>query len=244
MERGDRMIEYRSVQKVYKNNDIAIKNASFKIEKGEFVFLVGPSGAGKTTLLKMMYKEEKPTNGSIILFGQDIGEIKTKIVRRNVGVVFQDFSLLPNKTAYENVAFALECVGKNPFYVKREAKRALERLGIHQGLYKKKPDQLSGGEQQRVAIARAIVNNPQILVCDEPTGNLDDENATILMRYLDELNQKGTTIIMSTHNKEIVKQMNKRVLYVEEGRVSNQQHQNYFDLSKYEDESGVVIHRG
>lgn len=238
------MIEFRSVQKIYKGKDIAIKNASFRIEKGEFVFLVGPSGAGKTTLLKMLYKEEKPSNGHVLVFGNDTAAIKTKTLRRNLGVVYQDFSLLENKTAFENVAFALECVGKNPFLIRREAKKALERLGIHKKLYKKKPDELSGGQQQRVAIARAIVNNPQILICDEPTGNLDDENATILMRYLEELNKRGTTIVMSTHNREIVKQMNKKVFYVEDGRVSTRQEEVHFDLAKYEDTEGVIIQRG
>lgn len=212
-----KMIEFRSVQKIYKDdNHVAIKEASFKIERGEFVFFVGPSGAGKSSLLKMVYKEEMPTNGQLLVFGRDTKKIKTTHLRRRVGVVFQDFELLKKKTAYENVAYALECLGESPLKIKKRAMAALEKMGIaeHADRY---PHQMSGGQQQRIVIARAIVNEPEIIVCDEPTGNLDPESADIVMKYLEDLNASGGTILMSTHNTQIVEKMNKRVIYVEDG---------------------------
>lgn len=209
------MIEFRSVQKIYKQDKhVAIKNASFKIEKGEFVFFVGPSGAGKSSLLKMVYKEEMPTNGEVLVFGKNTKKIKTTHLRRSVGVVFQDFELLTNKTTYENVAYALECLGENPFKIKEKVMAALKKMGIEEHA-NRKPNQMSGGQQQRIVIARAIVNNPEILICDEPTGNLDPESAEIVMHYLEELNKSGATVLMSTHNMQIVEKMDKRVIHVE-----------------------------
>lgn len=217
------MIEFRSVRKTYHdNNNIAIKDASFKIERGEFAFLVGPSGAGKSTILKMIYKAELPTDGNVMIFQRDTRNIKTKILRRHVGVVFQDYQLLPNKTTYENVSYVLEALGKNPFKIKKITMEALDRMGIaHKA--KHYPSQMSGGEQQRIAIARAIVNNPEILVCDEPTGNLDPETSWEIMNYIEELNKNGSTIIMSTHNMGIVEQMQKRVIQVKDGIVRIEQ---------------------
>jgi cell division transport system ATP-binding protein len=213
------MIEFQGVQKIY-NRKVAIKSANFKVDEGEFVFLAGPSGAGKSTILKMLYKAEKPNSGTIMIYNRNIKKIRTKILRRNVGVVFQDFelSLLKNKTAFENVAYVLESLGKNPFQIKKQTAKALERLGI---LDKSKqyPNELSGGEKQRVAIARAIVNKPDIIVCDEPTGNLDSENEAIVMHYLNELNAEGKTIIMTTHNETILKEERKRILWVDDGRI-------------------------
>lgn len=218
------MIEFRSVQKAYdKKNDI-VSDASFKIDQGEFVFLVGPSGAGKSTLLKMLYKEEKPTSGTIMVFHKNVKKIRRTKLRRNVGIVFQDFetSLLKNKTAFENVAYVLESQGKSPLATKKKAMEALDKMGI---LDKAKhyPYQLSGGEKQRVAIARAIVNSPSILICDEPTGNLDPENAEVVMQYLNQLNKEGTTIVMTTHNFYILERENKRTLMVEDGKVKEKE---------------------
>jgi cell division transport system ATP-binding protein len=199
------MIEFRGVQKIYDNKSVAIQDASFKIEQKDFVFFVGPSGAGKSTLLKMVYKAEAPTGGDLLVFGEDVKRIKTKILRRHIGIVFQNYQLLQNKTAYENVAYVMEALGKNPFVTKRATMEALTRLGIdHQ--VAKYPQQLSGGEQQRVAIARAMVNRPQILICDEPTGSVDPENAD------------GATILMATHNLNIVERMKKKIVLVEDGR--------------------------
>ena len=218
------MIEFRNVKKNYQRKEIAIEHASFKIDEGEFVFLVGPSGAGKSTLLKMMYKEEKPTNGKIFMFGKDITHMSVPKLRRNLGIVLQDFhsSLLVRKTAYENVAFVLKQRGKSPKKVKEETVKALEKLGLGDKMHKF-PHQLSGGEQQRVAIARAIVNNPHIILCDEPLGDLDSENARNVMHYLNLLNQEGATVVMSTHNEEIVKAEQKRILAVHNGVVQTEE---------------------
>jgi len=230
------VIEFRSVQKIYKeDHHVAVKEASFKVEKGEFVFFVGPSGAGKSSLLKMIYKEEMPTNGQILVFGKDVKRFKTTKLRRNVGVVFQDFELLKNKTAYENVAYALECLGESPFKIKKKAMTALERMGIEEHA-KRYPHQMSGGQQQRIVIARAIVNEPKILVCDEPTGNLDFESAETVMYYLNELNQSGSTILMSTHNMHIVNKMNKRIMIVEDGVVKTENEETKFNVTNFIEE--------
>lgn len=214
------MIEFKDVEKKYNKNNDVVKDVSFKINKGEFVFLVGQSGAGKSTILKMLYKAEKATKGQIKIFNKDIKKIRRTKLRKNVGIVFQDFeaSLLKNKTAYENVAYVLESQGQNPFKVKQKAKSALEKMGVLD-IMKHYPHELSGGEKQRVAIARAIVNNPDILICDEPTGNLDPENADIVMNYLNQLNREGSTIIMTTHNTHILEKEKKRTLVVADGIV-------------------------
>lgn len=227
------MIEYRGIEKFYPNSNIhAIKDASFKIEKGEFVFFMGRSGAGKTTLLKMLYKAEKASSGTIMVFGKDIKKISKTTLRRNIGVVFQTFELLENKTALENVSYVLECYG----YSTRKAKKlALETFGMLglKGKEKQYPHQMSGGERQRVAIARAMVNNPQILICDEPTGNLDEENAQNVMHYLKEINERGTTVLMATHNKEIVREMKKRIIYVQDGYIIDKTYKNNVSLSNF-----------
>lgn len=214
------MISFQNVKKVYpKNKDAALKGVSFNISKGEFVFLTGVSGSGKTTLLKMLYKAEKPTSGTIVIFDKNIERIKKKKLRRRMGIVFQDFQLLKDKTVYDNVAYPLACLGVNPFKVKRETLNALETLNIRE-LAKKYPDELSGGQQQRVAIARAMVNKPELLICDEPTGNLDSENAWIIMNHLKELNETGMTILMTTHNEEILtKENERRVINLSKGLI-------------------------
>jgi cell division transport system ATP-binding protein len=209
------------VDKEYNNGVKALSNINLSIEKGEFVFLVGPSGAGKSTLIKLILKEENPTSGRIYLNNKDITHVKNRkipYIRRNVGVVFQDFRLLPNKTVYENIAFAMEIIGAHPKEIRKNVPTILSMVNLSKkaDCY---PDQLSGGEHQRVAIARAIVNNPPILIADEPTGNLDPETAWGIMKLLRDINRRGTTILMATHAKEIVDAMQKRVIEIEKGMI-------------------------
>ncbi|WP_044747610.1 cell division ATP-binding protein FtsE [Bacillus alveayuensis] len=215
------MIEMKDVYKTYPNGVLAINGISVKINQGEFVYIVGPSGSGKSTFIKMMYREEKPTKGSIVINGVSLENLKEQEVpflRRKMGVVFQDFKLLPKLTVYENVAFALEVIGEPPRNIK---KRVLDVLDLVQLKHKARffPDELSGGEQQRVSIARSIVNNPSVVIADEPTGNLDPETSWEIMRLLEEINQRGTTILMATHNKEIVNTIRKRVIAIEDGKI-------------------------
>ncbi|WP_243388274.1 cell division ATP-binding protein FtsE [Bacillus kexueae] len=215
------MIEMKDVYKTYPNGVLAVNGINVKINQGEFVYVVGPSGAGKSTFIKMMYREEKPSKGSIVINGVTLEQLKEKDVpyfRRKIGVVFQDFKLLPKLTVYENVAFALEVIGENPKNIK---KRVLDVLDLVQLKHKARffPDELSGGEQQRVSIARSIVNNPNLVIADEPTGNLDPDTSWEIMRILEEINHRGTTILMATHNKEIVNTIRKRVIAIEDGKI-------------------------
>ncbi|HHV74368.1 MAG TPA: cell division ATP-binding protein FtsE [Thermoanaerobacterium sp.] len=215
------MIKFVGVSKKYKNDIIAVSNINFTIDNGEFVFLVGPSGAGKSTILKLLLREESPTTGSIFVDKKDITKLKRKEVpylRRNIGVVFQDFKLLPNKTVYENIAFALQIVEAEPKYIRRRVPMVLSLVGLSERA-NSYPQQLSGGEQQRVSIARAIVNEPSILVADEPTGNLDPDTSWEIVKLLSEINKRGTTVIMSTHAKDIVDSMKKRVIALEKGNI-------------------------
>ncbi len=215
------MIEFVNVSKEYDNNVKALLNIDLKINKGEFVFLVGSSGAGKSTLIKLLLKEEQPTGGKIILNDMDITKVKNRripYIRRNVGVVFQDFRLLPNKTVYENVAFAMEIIGANPREVRRKVPMILSMVDLSKKA-SSFPDQLSGGERQRVSIARAIVNSPPVLIADEPTGNLDPDTAWEIMKVLSEINGRGTTVLMATHAKDIVNNMKKRVIEIHEGKI-------------------------
>lgn len=212
----------KDIWKTYNNGIKAINGIDIKIGKGEFVYIVGPSGAGKSTFMRMMYREEVPTSGTIIINGKDVGKMKNKHVpklRREIGVVFQDFKLLPKLTVYENVAFALEVIEESKASTR---KRVMEVLSLVNLKNKARflPDELSGGEQQRVSIARAIVNNPSILLTDEPTGNLDPETAWGIMDLLDQINNRGTTVIMATHNKDIVNTFRKRVIAIDGGLVT------------------------
>lgn len=228
------MIELKNVSKVYKNNHIALSNVSLKIQKGEFVFLVGPSGAGKSTILKLLMKEIEPTNGEIIVNKVDITKLKRKEVpfyRRSLGVVFQDFRLLPDKTVYENVAFAMQIIEAGHRDIKKRVPQVLDMVGLY-SKQKNYPNQLSGGEQQRVALARAIVNNPKLLICDEPTGNLDPDTALDIMSLIDDINKSGTTILMATHAKDLVDKMKKRVIAIEKGVVARDQQRGVYG---YED---------
>lgn len=215
------MIKLMNVSKEYENNVKALININLEIHKGEFVFLVGSSGAGKSTLIKLLLKEEEPTEGKIILKDMDITKTKNRrvpFIRRNIGVVFQDFRLLPNKTVYENVAFAMEIIGSHPKEIRRRVPMVLSMVDLSRKA-SNFPDQLSGGEHQRVSIARAIVNSPPVLIADEPTGNLDPETAKEIMRVLSEINGRGTTILMATHAKDIVNNMKKRVIEIHDGRL-------------------------
>ena len=216
------LINLHDVSKKYKNGVNAIYDIDLKIKKGEFVFIIGGSGSGKSTLIKMLYREEKPTKGEINIAGINVAKLwngRVYKLRRRLGIVFQDYRLLPKLTVYENVAFALEAIGENHSEIRVKTLKALEQVGL-KGKIRMYPDQLSGGEQQRVAIARAIVNNPKILLCDEPTGNLDPEMSVEIVEVLDEINKSmGTTIIMATHDKAIVDKFKKRVIALKEGRI-------------------------
>lgn len=215
------LIRLMNVKKTYKTGVTAIQQMNLAIQKGDFVFLIGSTGCGKSTLVKMLYREEKPTSGQIIVGGIDVGKLRNGKVyklRRKIGVVFQDFKLLPKSTVYENVAFALEVFGLPKDEIHSKVIKVLELVGLKHRI-KNYPRQLSGGEQQRVAIARAIVNGPKLLICDEPTGNLDPSTSMEIMEVLDQINQLGTTIIMVTHDINIVKNMKKRTIKLESGRI-------------------------
>lgn len=215
------MIEMDQVYKKYPNGVVAANGISVKIEQGEFVYVVGPSGAGKSTFIKMMYREEKPTKGTIMINGINLGKLKESkvpLLRRQLGVVFQDFKLLPTLTVYENVAFALEVIEEHPRYIK---KRVMETLDLVKLKHKARmlPTELSGGEQQRVSIARSIVNSPKVVIADEPTGNLDPETSWEIMKIFEEINTRGTTIVMATHNRDIVNNIRHRVIAIENGQI-------------------------
>ncbi len=215
------MIELHNVTKTYLKGVQALVNINLKIEKEEFIFLVGPSGAGKTTCVKLILKEEEPTGGSIFIDGQDMTKLSRRKVpyhRRNIGVVFQDFRLLPNKTVYENVAFAMQIIESTSKDIRRRVPMVLGMVGLSDKAASY-PYQLSGGEKQRTSIARAIVNNPSILIADEPTGNLDPETAWEIMKVLKQINRRGTTVIMATHARNIVDKMQQRVVALEKGRI-------------------------
>ncbi len=215
-----RFIEIKNCYKVYRNGVTAIADLTLNITKGEFVFVIGASGSGKSTLIKMLYREEKPTKGTVLLGGINVGKLRNGTVyklRRKLGIVFQDFKLLPKLTVYENVAFALECIGLKDKEIRPKVIKALAHVGLKDKI-RSFPNELSGGEQQRVCIARAIVNNPKLLICDEPTGNLDPKTSKEIMQVLDTINKDlGTTIIMATHDKEIVNRMKKRVIVLDNG---------------------------
>lgn len=215
-----KFIELKNVSKVYRNGVTALANVSVEIDKGEFVFVIGLTASGKSTFIKTLYREEKPSSGTVMVGGLNVGKIRNRRVyklRRKIGIVFQDFKLLPKLTVYENVAFALECVGMKEKEIRPMVMSALERVGLKHKV-RAFPGELSGGEQQRVCIARAIVNRPKLLICDEPTGNLDPETSKEIMKVIEGINKDlGTTIIMATHDKDIVNRMKKRVLLIEHG---------------------------
>jgi cell division transport system ATP-binding protein len=228
------MIEMQDVWKQYPNGTMALSGISVHINKGEFVYVVGPSGAGKSTFIKLMYREERPTKGQIFVNGFNIERLKNRkipFLRRHIGVVFQDFKLLPKLTAYENVAFALEVIGAPQRQIRRRVPEALEWVGLADKA-DVLPTQLSGGEQQRVAVARALVNNPSVIIADEPTGNLDPETSWGIMNLFQRINDRGTTVVMATHNKDIVNSMRKRVIAIENGRITRDEQKGLYE---YED---------
>lgn len=215
------MIEMQDVYKVYPNGTPALNGISVKIDKGEFVYVVGPSGAGKSTFIKLMYRETRPTKGHIFVNGFNIERLKNRkvpLLRRNIGVVFQDFKLLPKLSAYDNVAFALEVIGSSHRHMKRRVSEAMSWVGLEDKM-NMLPSQLSGGEQQRVAVARSLVNNPAVIIADEPTGNLDPDTSWDIMKLFQRINDRGTTIVMATHNREIVNTLRKRVIAIERGQI-------------------------
>jgi cell division transport system ATP-binding protein len=215
------MIELHNVTVAYRNDAVALSHINLCVEKGEFVFVVGPTGAGKSTFLKLLYREERPTEGRVVIVGRDLRTLRAGEIpffRRQLGIVFQDFGLLPNKTAYENVAFALQVIGADRHTVRRKVPQVLEMVGMAH-----RPDafphQLSGGEQQRIAIARALVNDPPLLLADEPTGNLDPETSLGIVELLNHINVRGTTVLVATHDSAIVDKMQKRVIAFARGVV-------------------------
>jgi len=215
------MIYFDRVSKIYADNAIALEDVSFSVEPGEFISLVGHSGAGKTTLIKMLLAEEKPTGGAVFFESINVHELplnKINDLRRKMGTVFQDFRLLPNKTAYENVAFAMEAAGRSEQEIHSDVPHVLELVDLASKA-NNFPDELSGGEQQRVAIARAIVNQPDVIIADEPTGNLDPANTFEVVQILKKINDLGTTIILTTHNKGVIDSLKKRVITMDRGKV-------------------------
>lgn len=215
------LIRMKNVKKTYKNGTTALYDLTLNIQKGEFVFIIGHTGCGKSTLVKMLYREERPDHGSINVGGIEVTKLRNGKVyklRRKIGVVFQDFKLLPKLTVYENVAFALEIFGTPKKEIHEKVVKVLDLVGL-KGKARNYPTELSGGEQQRVAIARAIVNGPKLLICDEPTGNLDENTSMEIMKVLEEVNKMGTTIIMVTHDTDIVDTMKKRVILLDTGRI-------------------------
>ena len=216
------MIHLAGISKIYDNGCVALSNVTVSIPKGDFVFVVGPSGAGKSTFIKLIFREEFPTEGELVVNGRNVGELEPSEVpylRRSLGIVFQDYRLLPNKTVYENVAFAMQVIECSHREIKKRVTHVLDLVGLRHktGSY---PGELSGGEQQRIAIARAIVNNPVVVIADEPTGNLDPETSWEIMKIFTRINKGGTTIVMATHDKSVVDAMKKRVIAIENGVIA------------------------
>jgi cell division transport system ATP-binding protein len=215
------MIVFEGVQKIYEPHVIALDAVSFTIDKGEFVFVVGASGSGKSTVVRLLLKEIEPTQGRIIVGGRDLGRLKRSkvpLLRRNLGCVFQDFKLLPNRTAAENIGYALRVQGESSSQIRKKVPEVMNLVGLAHKM-NSRPEELSGGEQQRVSIARAFVNHPPLLVCDEPTGNLDPDTSVGIMQLLYRINRSGTTILMVTHDREMVDKMRKRVIALDDGRL-------------------------
>lgn len=226
------MIEIKNLTKTYEKSSRALKNVNITIEDGEFVFVTGRSGSGKSTLMKILLKEVEPTSGRVIVNDMDLGKMPRSYIpkyRRRLGVVFQDFRLLKDKTVYENVAFAQRVIGVSSRRIRESVPQMLKMVGLS-SKYKSFPRQLSGGEQQRVAIARALINKPEVLLADEPTGNLDPQNAMEIMRLLDEINRQGTTVIVVTHSRDLVNTMQKRVITIEKGVVVSDEEESGYRL--------------
>jgi cell division transport system ATP-binding protein len=219
---GAAMIVFEDVRKVYEPHVTALDGVSFTIDKGEFVFVVGASGSGKSTIIRLLLKEIEPTNGRIIVGGRDLTRLKRSkvpLLRRNLGCVFQDFKLLPNRTASENIAYALKVQGQPTSEIRKKVPEVMNMVGLAHKM-NSRPDELSGGEQQRVSIARAVVNHPPLLICDEPTGNLDPDTSVGIMQLLYTINRSGTTVLMVTHDREMVDKMRRRVIALDKGKLA------------------------
>lgn len=237
------MIEFNRVSMTYQTGTNALKDVSFTIQDGEFVFIIGRSGAGKSTLIKLLTCQEKPTSGEVLIDQFDIARIRRNLVpylRRNIGMVFQDFRLIDTKTVYENVAFAMEIIGMPRRTIRRRVPIVLSIVGLREKM-KARPRELSGGEQQRVAIARAMVNNPMLILADEPTGNLDPANSEALMALLEEINRSGTTIIICTHDRDLVDRMQKRVIEISDGYLVRDDCQSGYARQEVDCPAGKVI---
>jgi cell division transport system ATP-binding protein len=222
---GPSMISLKGVSKYYIPDKPALDNVDVDIGSGEFVFIVGHSGSGKSTFIRMLLRELTPTRGQIVVAGQDLGKMKNwkvPYLRRNIGCVFQDFKLLPNKTSFENVAFALEVIGKSKHVIRTQVPEVLRLVGLEDKI-DNYPDELSGGEQQRVSIARAFVNRPPLLLCDEPTGNLDPQTSLGIMKLLERINKTGTTVLVATHDRDMVDNMRRRVIALDNGKIIRDQ---------------------
>ena len=227
-------IRIEDVEKTYPTGVTAVYGLNLKIKKGDFVFIIGASGSGKSTLMKMLYREEKPTHGSIVIGGVEVNKLRNRKVyklRRKIGIVFQDFKLLPKMTVFENVAFVLEMFGCDKKEVREKTLKALDLVGLKEKV-KSYPHELSGGEQQRVAIARAIVNAPKLVICDEPTGNLDPDTSIEIMRVLETINNLGTTVIVVTHDRDIVNKMKKRVILLDKGKLKKDFEKGTYDKNE------------
>ena len=218
---GVPVVELREVTKVYEGGAVGLDRATLKIGRGEFVFLVGPTGCGKSTCIRLLLKELEPSQGAVLIAGRDLNDIPRKrvpLLRRNIGTVFQDFKLLPNRTVYDNVAYSLQVIGESRQDIRRKVPDILRLVGLSTKLHNY-PDELSGGEEQRVSIARAFVNHPPLLLADEPTGNLDPETSIGIMQLIYRINRTGTTVVVATHDKEMVDKMRRRVIELREGRI-------------------------
>lgn len=229
------IIELKNISKTYSEGVDALDNVSFSIKKGEFVFIVGPSGSGKSTLIKLLLKEIEPTEGTIKVLGKDCSKLKRRHIpryRRNIGVVFQDFRLLNDRSVFENVALAQRVIGVPKWKIEGNVSSMLSMVGLNER-FMTNPKELSGGEQQRVAMARALVNRPAILLADEPTGNLDPKNAWSIMELLEEVNKLGTTVIVVTHNPEVVDMMQKRVIAMQDGRLTHDESKGGYAYERY-----------
>ena len=225
------MIVFENVSKIYDGEVVGLREVSLHIPKGEFVFLVGPSGSGKSTLIRLVLKELDPTQGRILVAGRNLNTLrrsKVPLLRRNIGCVFQDFKLLPNKTVYENVAYALQVVGENHRSVRRKVPEILNLVGLGDKM-SNRPSEVSGGEQQRVSVARAFVNHPPLLLADEPTGNIDPDTSIGIMQLLLRINRTGTTVVVATHDREMVDRMRKRVIALDGGRLVRDERRGVYD---------------
>jgi len=236
------MIVFENVSKIYDGNVVGLQDVTFHIPKGEFVFVVGPSGSGKSTLIRMVLKELEPTNGRIIVAGRSLANLSRRrvpLLRRNIGCVFQDFKLLPNKTVYQNVAYALEVVGEHKRSIRKKVPEILSLVGLSDKV-NSLPTEISGGEEQRVSIARAFVNHPPLLLADEPTGNLDPDTSIGIMQLLERINRTGTTVLIATHDRDMVNRLRKRVFALDGGRLVRDEKRGSYDEAQAVPD-GVVV---